>query len=112
VVDGDTIEIRAARIRLHGIDAPESGQTCTDSAGSRPVTCTRRDTDRYGRMVAVCVLSDDTDIGPVLVQQGLALAFRRYSLDYVADEEVAHAARYGMWSGTFVVPSEWRRGAR
>jgi succinoglycan biosynthesis protein ExoI len=28
VTDGDTIEIRGERIRLHGIDAPESGQWC------------------------------------------------------------------------------------
>lgn len=26
VIDGDTLEVRGTRIRLHGIDAPESGQ--------------------------------------------------------------------------------------
>ena len=28
VIDGDTIEITGERICLHGIDAPESGQSC------------------------------------------------------------------------------------
>lgn len=28
VFDGDTLEIHGQRIRLHGIDAPESGQSC------------------------------------------------------------------------------------
>lgn len=33
VIDGDTIEIRGEKIRLHGIDAPESGQRCHRSDG-------------------------------------------------------------------------------
>lgn len=35
VIDGDTLEIRGERIRLHGIDAPESSQTCLDEAGRK-----------------------------------------------------------------------------
>ena len=30
IIDGDTIKIAGDRIRLHGIDAPETGQTCMD----------------------------------------------------------------------------------
>ena len=28
IVDGDTIHIKSNKIRLHGIDAPETKQTC------------------------------------------------------------------------------------
>ena len=131
VVDGDTVEIADTRIRLHGIDAPEAAQRCTDSTGRlyscgldaghalrqrigrQGVTCTRRDTDRYGRMVAVCTVgAPAVDVGQWLVQQGHAVAYRKYGLDYVPDEDAARLARVGMWEGTFQDPSAFRHQAR
>lgn len=38
VIDGDTIEIHGKRVRLFGIDAPETAQTCQDDAG-KPYRC-------------------------------------------------------------------------
>jgi endonuclease YncB( thermonuclease family) len=126
VIDADTIEIHGERIRLHGIDAPESSQTCLDEAGQkwrcgqraalalqdligrRTVTCDERDVDRYRRIVSRCMVGD-VDINAWLVAQGWALAYRRYSLDYVSSEAEARAAARGMWAGTFEPPWEWRR---
>ncbi len=128
VRDGDTVEIHGRPIRLYGIDAPEGRQAChrdgrdwrcgqaaahalADHIGRRPLSCQPRDTDRYGRPVAVCLVAGE-DIGAWLVREGWALAYRRYGTDYVVDETAARAARRGIWSGTFTPPWEWREEHR
>ena len=126
VIDGDTLEMRGERIRLFGIDAPERGQTCQTREGrawrcgteaareldllarGRTVTCEARDTDRYGRTVAVCI-AGGVDLGSALVASGHAVAFRSYSKIYVQAEEAAKAAHRGLWAGEFEMPSEWRK---
>ena len=130
VVDGDTIEIRGERIRLHGIDAPESGQRCqdgngqqwrcgqqaalflSDALGRSTVTCEVTDVDQYERAVAVCSTVKVADVNALMVQEGWALAYRKYSRDYVDLEQQAAADKRGMWTGAFTKPWEWRRGKR
>jgi endonuclease YncB( thermonuclease family) len=128
IVDGDTLEIKDQKIRLWGIDAPEPAQRCTEGGapypcgldasralakqlGRKPVSCTRRDTDRYGRMVAVCSV-EGMDISKWMVTEGQAIAFRKYSLDYVAEEGRAKAAKIGIWASEFQDPSAFRRQSR
>jgi hypothetical protein len=62
-------------------------------------------------MVALCTV-DGIDISQWMVQQGQAIAFRRYSLEYVADEDAARVAKAGLWAGEFQDPSEFRHQNR
>ena len=61
--------------------------------------------------VAVCY-AGQYDLNAKMVRQGWALAYRRYSTDYVVTEDKAREAKRGMWKGEFVPPWEWRRGKR
>ena len=62
-------------------------------------------------LVAVCRVAG-ADVNAWMVSQGWAVAYRKYSTDYVSHETAAKAARRGVWRGEFVVPSRWRRGER
>lgn len=127
VIDGDTIELHGERIRLNGIDAPESGQLCEDATGvsdrcgqraafaladhihQKSIRCEGDKSDRYGRLIATCYLGNE-DLDAWMVSQGWALAFRRYSVKYAPEEDDARAARRGIWQGSFQEPWEWRHG--
>ena len=91
VTDGDTVRLAGERVRLHGIDAPESKQTCVAGGrrwrcgseatralarriGGRPIACEERDRDRYGRIVAVCRVRGE-DLNRWMMRQGWALAY-------------------------------------
>ena len=128
VIDGDTLEVHGKRIRLHGIDAPESAQLCekdgrqyrcgqqaalalSDKIGRASIRCEQRDMDRYKRIVAVCRLGN-VDLNAWMTREGWAVAYRQYSRDYVDEESAARAAKLGIWAGRFVEPSKWRRGDR
>ena len=126
VIDGDSIIVAGKSVRLHGIDAPELDQTflwrgrrtpCGTmalaalealTAGIR-LRCQPVDRDRHGRIVAKCFSPAGIDINRRMVSAGWALAYRRYSTDYVDAEDEARLARRGMWKGSFISPWDWRR---
>jgi endonuclease YncB( thermonuclease family) len=129
ITDGDSLEIGSTRVRLYGVDAVEGRQSCkrddgrdwacgNEAArklrsliGDRTVTCTRRDIDDYGRSVAVC-RSGAVDLSAEMARSGFATAYRRYSNDYVDEENEARAARRGIWAGEFTPPEDYRREDR
>ena len=43
------------------------------------------------------------------MKQGLAMAYRRYSQDYVTAEQDAERAKRGIWQGKFDAPWDWRK---
>jgi len=124
VIDGDTLAVGSQVIRISGIDALEDAQSCSDSRGrswqcgasatnalrklsAGGVRCLGSEFDAYNRLIASCV-ANKLDIGKSLVLDGLALAYRRYSALYVADEAEAKKAGRGVWQGKFVEPWQWR----
>lgn len=128
VVDGDTLRVGAERVRLFGIDAPEASQTCQrDGAAWRcgeestrqlaslvqgnSVECQASGRDAYGRLLAVC-FSDGFELNRTMVEQGWAVAFRKYSDAYVAEEAEAKSARRGIWSSSFDLPQDYRSSQR
>jgi endonuclease YncB( thermonuclease family) len=136
VVDGDTLVVTDARqvkhrVRLFGVDAPETKQTCTlnngtawacgvqagdalrDHIGNASVHCVTVDTDRYGRDVGVCDAGPDEPLNSWLVSNGWALAYRQYGgKQFDADEAQAKKEKAGVWRGTLQTPWEWRQAQR
>nr|WP_325052168.1 thermonuclease family protein [Sinorhizobium meliloti] len=124
VVDGDTIEVGGERIRLHGVDAPESWQRCKEADGtsyrcgreaavaldaflaeSRPTRCEFVERDRFKRFVGVCFRADGREINRWLVESGNALDWERYSKGAYADaQQIARTRGAGIWRGTFQMP--------
>lgn len=123
VLDGDTIKIGKVNYRLHGIDAPEKAQRCQrdnidwlcgqDAAAhlrtlinGHPVTCTEKDRDRYGRVVAVCQAGGE-DLNRAMVRAGLAWAYLAYSRDYEAAEWEAQLLGNGVWAASVRAEPAW-----
>ena len=124
VIDGDTIEVSGnIRIRLAGLDAPESDQKAKNEHGwynegnqvsiklnrmidGKPVEVQVYDTDKYGRLVGT-VLCEGKDMGEWLVHQGYAIA--AYDDQYKHIEAEARRAQRGRWgAATIFDPRTWR----
>lgn len=127
IIDGDTIEVmregRAERVRLNGIDCPESHQAFGTRAKQftaaavfgKQVTVRTHDRDRYGRAIGDVTLLDGSSLNQALVQAGLAWWYREYSTDRVLErlDEEARNAKRGLWADPHPIPPwEFRKSTQ
>ena len=134
VTDGDTIRIEGKKIRFFGIDAPEKKQQCkkpwltisfisfnknypcgqisTDKLkkkiNNKLLICKWSNKDRYKRFIAEC-FKDKTNVNAWMVRNGYAVAYRKYSKKFVSQEIFAKKEKLGLWSGTFMMPWDYRK---
>lgn len=121
VYDGDTVMMATRgdsklKIRLYGIDAPEtkkphtSGQPYGDKSKKtlmlkimgRQISAEIMDVDQYKRAVAI-LRYKSRDINAEMVEECMAWAYRQYlhtpySSEYINRENRARTSRRGLWS--------------
>ena len=125
VIDGDSLFIGKKEIRLSGIDSPEYHQQCYDSQNklypcgknaakalqkmikNNHLTCKKIVKDRYNREVSVCY-SGKNNLNHQMVAKGWAVAYTRYTKDYVSAEQDAKRHKRGIWQGRFLKPEYYR----
>ncbi len=125
VIDADTWDVNDQRVRLFGIDAPETDQKCRNPLGQswacgvwsaeqvraqyqgRQVRCEALDTDRYRRSVARCFAAG-RDVARDMVAAGWAFAYPRYSTIYVGDEKRAAISARGLHASKLQSPAAFR----
>ena len=134
VIDGDTIKIDSKKIRLFGIDAPEKKQFCKKTflsissisfkknypcgeistnflkkkIDNKIINCKSIGMDRYKRHIAEC-FKGKKNINAFMVQNGQAVAYRKYSPKFISYENNAKKEKLGLWSGTFEMPWDYRK---
>lgn len=132
IIDGDTIKVGTEKIRLTGIDAPETAQTCKcngkktfcgkeatqalkDFIGDDEIFCNARKRDGYGRLLGTCFIErngEKIDLNRWMVQNGHAVAYRNYSKAYVPEEDEARELKKGVWACKFQMPWDYRKSKR
>ena len=132
VIDGDSIEIKKEKIRLFGIDAPEMKQICHDknnkpyacghlsktylekyikNRSGKKIYCYYSERDKYNRIIGECFIGtiSKININKMMVGNGRAVAYLKYSEKYLDAQNIAKNKKYGIWKGTFDLPEEWRK---
>src|SRR5256885_3189455 len=133
IADGDTVTVLDAmntqhRIRLQGIDAPESHQAfgtqskknLSDLIFDKEVTVVYDKIDQYGRLVGK-ILLNGKDVNLEQVKASMAWHYKEYEREqspedrelYARTEDEARSARRGLWvDASPIQPGEFRREER
>jgi endonuclease YncB( thermonuclease family) len=129
ISDGDTLTLLTQdhcqiRVRLAGIDAPESRQPYGSRARQelsqlsfrQAVRVIVEDTDRYGRTVGKVMLRS-LDLNAELVRRGAAWVFPQHNRDPTLPplQAAARQAQRGLWAlpaSEQVPPWEWQQNGR
>ncbi|VAX00502.1 hypothetical protein MNBD_GAMMA21-121 [hydrothermal vent metagenome] len=111
-------------VRLEGIDAPEKGQEFGQRASQKldsllslsdhQVEIVYEHKDRKGHLIATVYPhpkeKETISFNKILVEHGFAWAYRKYSMNYVNDEEAARKQKKGLWAKSdAMAPWDWRK---
>ena len=125
VIDGDTVDVlnggRAHRVRLAGVDAPESGQPFGQRSKQNLLNLTAQKqtevitdtTDRYGRWLGT-VIVNGINVNAEQVKAGMAWAYRYHGKavdsSALSLEQQAREMKLGLWSDPRAIePWKWRQ---
>lgn len=125
VIDGDTINKNGEKIRFFGIDAPEIDQECKKNGkiikcgliakeflekkiSNNKIICNKKGQDIYKRTIAECFV-DKISLSKLLVLNGYAFAYKKYSKKHVYHEKRAKILKKGLWSMQFEYPWKYRK---
>ena len=72
------------------------------------IKCISFTKDSYKRYLAKC-FKGKINLNRWMVRNGYAVAYRRYSKEYISDEDFAKENKLGLWQGKFLNPEKWRK---
>lgn len=131
ISDGDTITVltnekHQVKVRLYGVDCPESKQaygtrarqSTSNHVFGKHVRVEIADTDRYGRTVGIVTTPGGAVLNRELLAEGMAWLYTAYCKapicgEWKREEEAARQKKVGLWAEASPTPPwEYRKAGR